>query len=105
MRLPNREGVAVDPVPFVVITGMASLLVLSVGPLYGQALGLRLSTAIAVSVGLSVAAAAVAYYRQVWTARPATEYGLPASLRGEWLFYLMPILAVVFVGLAIPLLL
>ena len=103
MRLPNREGVAVDPVPFVVITGMAWLLVLSFGPLYGQALGAPLSTAIAVSVVLSAVAAVIAYYRQVWTARPALEYGLPAGVRAERLFHLMAILAVVFVGLMIPL--
>lgn len=104
MRLPNREGVAVDPVPFVVITGMAWLLVLSFGPLYGQALGVPLSTAIVVSVGVSVVAAVIAYYRQVWMARPEIEYGLPAGVRAERLFYLMVILAVVFVGLMIPLL-
>jgi len=103
MRLSNREGVAVDPVPFVVITGMAWLLVLSFGPLYGEALGVPLSTAIAVSVGVSVVAAVVAYYRQVWTARPEIEYGLPAGVRAERLFHLMGILAVVFVGLSVPL--
>jgi len=99
MRLPNREGVAVDPVPFVVIAGMASLLLLSFGPLYGQALGLPLSIAIVISVGLSVASTAVAFHRQVWTARP---YLAPAA-RAERLFYLMVILGVVIVGLAIPL--
>jgi len=100
MRLPNREGVAVDPVPFVVIAGMASLLLLSFGPLYGQALGLPLSIAIVISVGLSVASTAVAFHRQVWTARPDL---VPAAAGAERLFYLMVILGVVIVGLAIPL--
>ena len=100
MQLSNREGVAVDPVPFVVITGIAALLLLSFGPLYGQALGLPLSTAIVISVGLSVVSAAVAFHRQVWTARPTLG---PAAARAERLFYLMIILAVVIVGLAIPL--
>jgi len=103
MQLPNRDGVAVDPVPFVVITGLAALLMLSFGPLYGQALGLSLSTAIAGSVCLSVLATVSAYYQQVWTARPDMVGELPAGARGERLFYLMAILAVVIVALSIPL--
>jgi len=100
MKLPNRSGVAVDPVPFAVITGTASLLLLSLGPLYGQALGLPLSTAIVASVGLCGISAGIAYYRQVWTANPVGE---PVGLRAERLFYLIAILGVVFVGLAVPL--
>lgn len=103
MQLPNRDGVAVDPVPFVVITGLAALLLLSFGPLYGQALGLSLSTAMAGSVGLSILAGMSSYYRQVWTARPDLAGERPAGARAERLFYLMAILAVVIVGLAIPL--
>ena len=103
MRLPNHAGVAVDPVPFVVVAGTAALLLCSFGPLYGQALGAPLSAAIVGSIALSVVAGVVAYYRQVWTARPDIDRELPASYRGERLFYLMAILAVVFVGLAIPL--
>jgi|SRR6056297_2665291 len=104
MRLPNRDGAAVDPVPFVVNTGLSALLVCSFGPLYGQALGLTLSTAVAGSLGLSVGATLIAYYRQVWTAQPDIESELPAGLRAERLFHLMAILAVVIVVLAIPLL-
>lgn len=103
MQLPNRDGVAVDPVPFVVIAGMASLLLCSFGPLYGQALGMRLSTAVACSIGLSVVAAVIAYYRQVWSVSPDIEAELPAGLRAERLFHLMAVLTVVIVGLAIPL--
>lgn len=103
MQLPNRQGMAVDPVPFVVISGIAALLLLSFGPLYGQALGLSLTAAIAGSVSLSAVAAAVAYYQQVWTARPDLVGEIPAGPRAERLFHLMAILAVVFVGLLIPL--
>ncbi|MFO7834484.1 MAG: hypothetical protein R6V31_10660 [Halohasta sp.] len=103
MGLPNRAGVEIDPVPFVVVTGIASLLLLSFGPPYGQALGLSLSTAALVSIGLCGVSAALAYYRQVWTARPADE--LPAGVGAERLFYLMAILGVVFVGLGLPLVL
>ena len=103
MQLPNRDGVAVDPVPFVVITGMTALLLLSFGPLYGQALGVSLSAAVAGSIALSVAGALIAYYRQVWTVRPDIEAELPAGLRAERLFHLMAILTVVIIALAIPL--
>lgn len=101
MRLPNRSGVAVDPIPFVVITGTATLLLLSFGPLYGHALGLPLSVAIGGSLALCAVAAAVAYYRQIWTA--SAVVGTPVGPRAERLFYLMVILAVVAVGLVVPL--
>ncbi len=103
MQLSNRDGVAVDPVPFVVIAGLAALFLLSFGPLYGQALGVPLSIGLAGSVALSAVAAVVAYYRQVWTARPDIEAELPAGLRAERLFHLMAVLAVVIVALSIPL--
>lgn len=103
MHVPNQDGVAIDPVPFVVVFGVAALLLLSFGPLYAQALGAPLSTAIIASIGLTVVAAVIAFYRHVWTARPAVDRARSAGLRAERLFHLMIILAVVFVALAIPL--
>lgn len=102
MRVPNRSGVAVDPIPFVVVSGTATLLLLSFGPLYGQALGVPLSVAVGGSLALCAVSAVVAYYRQIWTASAVIE--TPAGLRAERLFYLMAILGVVAIGLAIPLL-
>ena len=104
MGVPNREGVAVDPVPFIVIAGLTVLLVLSFGPLYGQALAMRLSSALAGSVGLSVIGIAITYHRQIWTVRPEIESELPAGLRAERLFHLMVVLTVVIVALATALL-
>ena len=103
MRPHNRDGVAVDPVPFVVVFGLAALMLLSFGPLYGQAIGVSLSAALSASAGLTVVAAVIAYYRHIWTAQPAVNRGSSVRLRAERLFELMIILAVVFVGLAIPL--
>ena len=103
MELSNRDGVAVDPVPFVVVFGLTALLLLSFGPLYGQALGVSLSTALAGSIGVTAIAAGVAYYRHIWTARPAADRALSVRLRAERLFELMVVLAAVFVALAIPL--
>jgi len=103
MHLHNRDGVAVDPIPFVVVFGLAALMLLSFGPLYGQALGVSLSVALSASVGLTAVAAVIAYYRHIWTARPPVDRALSVGLRAERLFQLMIILAVVFIGLAIPL--
>lgn len=103
MHIPNRNGTAVDPVPFVVVFGVAALLLLSFGPLYAQALGAPLSTAIIASVALTAVAAVIAFYRHIWTARPAVDRALTVGLRAERLFRLMVIFGVVVVGLAIPL--
>ncbi len=103
LRPRNREGRSVDPVPFLVVTGLAFMILLSFGPLYGQALGVALEVGIGVSFGLFLVLSVVAYYWQVWTARPA-GVSAPASVRGVRLFYLMAVLAALGVGLAVPLL-
>ena len=106
MELRNRQGTPVDPVPFLVVAGLSFMLLLSFGPLYGQALGTSLEVAIAGSFGLFLAVVALAYYWQVWTARPRAVHvqGVPVGIRAERLFYLMIVLAAIVVGLALPLL-
>jgi len=101
MALRNRHGTPVDPVPFIVVSGLAFMLFLSFGPLYGMALGASLPTALAASTTGFLAVAAFAFYWQVWTARPAPV--TPAGLRAEQLFHLMAALAVAVIGLSIPL--
>ncbi|WP_126661946.1 hypothetical protein [Haloterrigena salifodinae] len=103
MRLRNRHGSRVDPVPFVVVVGLTFMVLLSFGPLYGQALGLSLEAAIAVSVALFAVATVAAYHRQIWTARPELRGHVSAAVRAERLFYLIPILAALIVALAVPL--
>ncbi|WP_408957388.1 hypothetical protein [Natrinema sp. 74] len=102
MPLRNRRGVPVDPVPFVVVVGLSFMLLLSFGPLYGQALGLSLEAAIAASAALFVVAAVIAFHRQVWNAHPHAL--VPSSLRAQRLFALIPILTALIVALAVPLL-
>ncbi|WP_254761423.1 hypothetical protein [Natrinema marinum] len=102
MPLRNRAGVPVDPVPFVVVVGLAFMILLSFGPLYGQALGVSLETGITASAALFVLAAAAAFYRQVWNADP--DALVPSALRAQRLFYLIPILTALIVALAVPLL-
>lgn len=103
MQLPNRHGSAVDPVPFVVVAGLTWMVLLSFGPLYGLALGAPLAVGLGVSILLSLALTAGAYYHQVWTATPEIDSELPSGLAAERLFYLIVVLLVLMVGLAIPL--
>lgn len=102
MRPRNRDGEVVDPVPFVVTTGLGFMLLLSFGPIYGLALGASVTGSITVSATLSVVVAAVAYHRYVWTARPELRGHVSGAVRAEGLFYLMVGLAVLVVGLSIP---
>lgn len=101
MRLRNRRGRPVDPVPFIVVVGLAFMLLLSFGPLYGQALGAPLETAIGASFGAFVVVALAAYHRHVWIAR-SDGVDIPAPIRAERLFYLMVVLGAVVIGLAVP---
>lgn len=102
MRLRNRDGSAVDPIPFVVIAGLGCMVLLSFGPIYVRALGASLSNAIAVSIALSAVFTAAAYYRYVWTTRPELHGHVSGTVRAKRLFYLMVALAVIIVGLSLP---
>ncbi len=103
MRLSNRRGVPIDPVPFIVVTGLGCMLLLSFGPLYGQAFGLSLSSALLVSITLSAVVTVGAFYWEVWDGTPAAE--TPVELRAERLYYGTLAFAVIFVVLTLPLLL
>lgn len=102
MALRNRHGIPVDPVPVLVVVGLAFMLFFSFGPLYGMALGVSLPAALAASTAGFLAASALAFYWQVWDAHPSAS--TPTGLRAEQLFYLMVALAVAVIGLSIPLL-
>lgn len=101
MVLRNCRGERVDPVPFLVVTGIAFMMLLSFGPLYGQALGVSLEMSIIVSFALFCVVSAAAYYWQVWTAR-SDGVPVPANVRGVRLFYLMAVLAGLGIVLALP---
>jgi protein-S-isoprenylcysteine O-methyltransferase Ste14 len=103
MALPNRHGAPVDPVPFVVVSGLAFMLSFSFGPLYGLAFGLSLPTALAVSGMAFLVVAALAFYRQVWNARPTGETSV--AMRAEQLLYGALAFAVVVAGATLPLVL
>ncbi len=102
MRPRNRRGVAVDPVPFAVVSGLSFMILLSFGPMYALSLDVSLGYGLGVSFAVFCVLTAGAYHRLVWSARPEFADELPLGVRAERLFYLIPIFAVVIVGLAIP---
>lgn len=85
--LRNSEGQAVDPVPFIVVTGMAFLGCYSFFPVYCLSLGLQVPVALGVTTGIFLALAAGAYYRLVWNARPEVRTEVSPGLRLEHIFY------------------
>ena len=102
MPLQNRHGAPVDPVPFVVLCGLAFMISFSFGPLYGLAFGLSLPTALAASGTVFLAVTALAFYRLVWTARPPGEVSV--QMRAEQLLYGTLAFAVVVAAATLPLL-
>lgn len=99
MELPNREGTPVDPVPFLVVVGIALAFCYSFGPGYFMALGLSLPWALAISTVAFLAATGGAYYRLVWTARPAYREEVPVEYRFRRLYL------AILIGIAVLLLL
>jgi hypothetical protein len=103
MRLTNRHGTPVDPVPFVVVSGLACMLSLSFGPLYGQAFGFSVLSSFLVSVAASIGVTVASFYWQVWDTYPLEE--TPVEIRFERLFYGALAFGVIVVGLTVPILL
>lgn len=102
MQFSNRHGTPVDPVPFVVVSGLACMLSLSFGPLYGQAFGLSLPLSILASVALSAAVTVASYYWQVWDSYPLEDTSV--EIRFERLLYAAIALGVIIVALTLPIL-
>lgn len=103
MPLHNADGRAVDPVPFLVVSLSASLVILSYGPIYFRTWGLSLDTAVAVSGLLSLAGVCCCYYRYIWTYRPDAVAEVPVASRVARLGYGMVIFTLVLFALALPL--
>lgn len=102
MRLHNREGTPVDPVPFLVVSGLGFAASFAYGPGYLMALGASLPLSLAGATAAFGLTVAVAYHRYVWTARP--EVHGPAAARFQRLIYGGLLAAGVLVLLALPLL-
>jgi hypothetical protein len=104
MPLRNRDGTAVDAVPFLVVTAMAALVCFSFGPIYVLAIGLDGPAVFGLPTVACAAAVGVAYHRLVHTARPELRGEIPAEQRIRGLFYAAIVGAAVLVALSLPLL-
>lgn len=85
--LGNSDGDSVDPVPFLVVTGLSFLGAYSFFPVYFLTLGLSVQTALAAATGIFLTLAAAAYSRLVWNARPEATQEVDPGLRLEQIFY------------------
>lgn len=99
MRLPNRDGIPVDPVPFLVVALLAITIFVTWGPVYLLGFDVDIRIAVAVSVALAIAAVVAAYYRLVWTANPTAREEVPAHVRFKKLLYVIVIGVIVVLAL------
>ncbi|WP_254273676.1 hypothetical protein [Haloarcula marina] len=83
----NCEGIAVDPVPFLVVTGLGFAVSFSFGPIYVMELGASFPVSLAAAAVATLGTAAVAYHRYVWTERPGLRGEIPAAARFRRLIY------------------
>ncbi|WP_418285445.1 hypothetical protein [Halorubrum sp. DTA46] len=104
LRVHNRHGNRIDPVPFLVSVGLAFMLTMSFGPIYGLSYGLALSTSLALSAVAFCGLVAVAYAQFVRSAPPLDAGPLPPGPRFERLLYAALGIGVALVGLTVPLL-
>lgn len=105
MRLPNRDGEPVDPVPMFVVVATAFVVGYAWGPLYFMALGYSLQTALAIVSVLFVCASALAFYTLLWTARPRDQRPNAGAHTFQLLVYGILICMGILLLLAMPLVL
>lgn len=95
MRLRNRDGTPIDPVPFFVVALLGVLVAISWGPLYLKSHGIGEPAAVATSIGLAAVTVGTSYHRYVWTADPTVREVVPAAVRFRKLVYAIVIGVVV----------
>lgn len=102
MRLRNRSGRPIDPVPFLVVFLLTALFVFAFGPMYGLTLGYSLGSSLVVCAFLVAVVGAVTFHRMVWTVSPELHREVPAAARIERLYYGMIGLTLLVIALAFP---
>lgn len=100
----NRDGHAVDPVPFLVVTGFALLGSFTFVPVYVLTLGLSVELSVGAGVVVFGALTAVAYHQMVWSSSPELQGEIPAETRLLRLFYAALVVGVVMLSLTLLLL-
>jgi hypothetical protein len=81
MHLQNRWGTPIDPVPFFVVVLTALATCYSFGPIYLLTFDVALPVALAVSTVVFLGVVGAAFYRLVWTYRPAYREEVPVGAR------------------------
>lgn len=104
LRVHNRHGDRIDPVPFLVTVGLAFMFALSFGPMYGLSYGLSLAWSVALSTLAFAGITLGAYVQLVRSAPPIDAGPLPPGPRFERLLYAALGVGVALVGLTLPLL-
>lgn len=87
MRLRNRDGTPIDPVPFLVVALLSIMILVGWGPLYLMAHGASLQLSVAISVVLACVAVCLSFYWFVWTTNPTVRQEVPAATRYLRLLY------------------
>ena len=98
----NRRGTRVDPVPFLVVTGLGFAVSFAFGPAYAMAFGASLPVGLGVAALVAAVVTAVAYHRYVWTVRPSLSGEIPAADRFRRLIYGMVAGFFIIAALALP---
>lgn len=83
----NREGTAVDPVPFLVVSGLSLVGSLSFVPVYCLTLGLSMPVSVGAGVTVFLGLTALSYHRMVWSTRPELRGEIPPGVRLQRLVY------------------
>lgn len=104
MRLRNRWGTDVDPVPFFVVAATAFAVCYSFGPIYLLTFDVAVRPALAISTAVYGVVVAGAYYRFVWTYRPEFREEIPVGERFRRLVLGMLVGVGILALLALPLL-
>lgn len=99
MRISNREGSPIDPVPFIVVALLGVMVAIAWGPLYLKSHGVDESVAVAASVALAAVAVCASFYRYIWSANPNVRAEVPAAVRYRKLLYAIVIGVIVVLAL------
>ena len=102
MKLTNRHGTPVDPVPFLVVSSLSFLVSFSYGPIYLLALGCSFPVAVALSGILFALATGAAYHRMVLTTRPELRGEIPPEDRLRRLMYAAAVVVALLALLSLP---
>jgi len=81
MKVRNRHGQAIDPVPFLVVAGLSFLVLYSLLPLYLMAFGVSVAGGLCAATATWVWIALGAFHRLVWDYSPARREHVPVGFR------------------------